>query len=196
VKAWTILTITYFNCETNFQCKLSFLFQHILSKSSISFISKSNCVGLYLFQISQFFYFAEGLVVCGVYHFDSFTDTECFLYLQHKSQVTHLSKLRQNTWHNPFGRTMALGSTQPLTEMSTRNISCGRGGGKGGRCLGLTTLPPSCADCLEIWEPQPSGNLRACPGIALPYVLHQNTILPRAMLDCYNVVVTEAYTVS
>jgi hypothetical protein len=25
-------------------------------------------------------------------------------------------------------------------------------GGKGGRCLGLTTLPPSFADCLEIWE--------------------------------------------
>jgi hypothetical protein len=28
-------------------------------------------------------------------------------------------------WHNPFGRTMALGSTQPLTEMCTRNISWG-----------------------------------------------------------------------
>jgi hypothetical protein len=28
-------------------------------------------------------------------------------------------------WHNPFGRTMALGLTQPLTEMSTRNISWG-----------------------------------------------------------------------
>ena len=27
------------------------------------------------------------------------------------------------SWHNPSGRTMALGSTQPLTEMSTRNIS-------------------------------------------------------------------------
>jgi hypothetical protein len=27
--------------------------------------------------------------------------------------------------HNPFGRTMALGSTQPLTEMSTRNIFWG-----------------------------------------------------------------------
>jgi hypothetical protein len=27
--------------------------------------------------------------------------------------------------HNPVGRTMALGSTQPLTEMSTRNISWG-----------------------------------------------------------------------
>jgi hypothetical protein len=30
-------------------------------------------------------------------------------------------------------------------------------GGKGGRCIGLTTLSPSCADCLEIWEPQPRG---------------------------------------
>ena len=28
-------------------------------------------------------------------------------------------------WHNPSGHTMALGLTQPLTEMSTRNISWG-----------------------------------------------------------------------
>ena len=28
-------------------------------------------------------------------------------------------------WLNPSCRTMALGSTQPLTEMSTRNISWG-----------------------------------------------------------------------
>jgi hypothetical protein len=28
-------------------------------------------------------------------------------------------------WHIPSSRTMALGLTQPLTEMSTRNISCG-----------------------------------------------------------------------
>jgi hypothetical protein len=61
-----------------------------------------------------------------------------------------------------FGRTVALGSTQPLTERSTRNISWG---GKGGRCVGLTTLPPSSADCLEIWGPQPPGTLRACPGL-------------------------------
>jgi len=26
-------------------------------------------------------------------------------------------------------------------------------GGKGGRCVGLTTLSPSCADCHEIWKP-------------------------------------------
>jgi len=36
---------------------------------------------------------------------------------------------------------------------------------KGGRCVGLTSLPPSCADCLEIWEPQTPGTLRACPGL-------------------------------
>ena len=29
-------------------------------------------------------------------------------------------------WHNPSGRTMALGLTQPLTEMSTRNVSWGQ----------------------------------------------------------------------
>ena len=58
---------------------------------------------------------------------------------------------------NPSGRTMSLGSTQPLTEMSTM-------AGKGGRCVGLT-LPPSYADCHEIWEPQPPGTLRACPGL-------------------------------
>jgi len=40
-------------------------------------------------------------------------------------------------------------------------------GDKGGRCVGLTTLPPSCADCLEIWKPQPPGNLRACQGLQL-----------------------------
>ena len=42
---------------------------------------------------------------------------------------------------------MALGSTQNLTEMNISNIS---GAGKEGRCVGLTTLPPSYVDCLEI----------------------------------------------
>jgi len=39
-------------------------------------------------------------------------------------------------------------------------------GGKGGRCIGPTTLPPSCADCLKLWRPEPSGNVRACPGLS------------------------------
>jgi len=38
-------------------------------------------------------------------------------------------------------------------------------GCKGGRCVGLTTLPPSCADCLDIWESQPPGTSRPCPGL-------------------------------
>jgi len=37
--------------------------------------------------------------------------------------------------------------------------------GKGGRCVGLTTLPPRSADCLEIWKPQPPGTLTAFPGL-------------------------------
>jgi len=71
---------------------------------------------------------------------------------------------------SPSGRTMALGSTQPLTEMSTRNISW-EGGGKGGRSVGPETLPPSRADCLEtsvsfnLLEPQ--GSVRYTE-VALP----------------------------
>jgi hypothetical protein len=69
-------------------------------------------------------------------------------------------------WHNPSGHTMALGLTEPLTKMSTRNISWG---GKGSRWVGLTTLPRAYASCLEVWEPQPPETLcsvQACNGIA------------------------------
>ena len=58
-------------------------------------------------------------------------------------------------WRKPSGRTVALGLTQHLTEMSTRNISWW---GKGDRYVGLTNLSASCADCLKIWKPQPPGN--------------------------------------
>jgi hypothetical protein len=60
-------------------------------------------------------------------------------------------------WHNHSGRTMALGLTQSLPEISTKN--------KDGRYIGLTTLPPSCADCLEIWESQLPGTLWVCPDL-------------------------------
>jgi hypothetical protein len=59
-------------------------------------------------------------------------------------------------WLDPFRRTMVLVSTQPLTEM----------GCKGGRCVGLTTLWPSCADCLRNARgPEPRGALEAGPCI-------------------------------
>jgi hypothetical protein len=45
--------------------------------------------------------------------------------------------------------------------MSTRNIP----GGKGGRCVRLTTLPPLRDECHEIWEPKPPGTLWATPGL-------------------------------
>jgi hypothetical protein len=45
----------------------------------------------------------------------------------------------------PSDRIMALGSNQPLVKMSTRNIPVG----KGDRCVGLTTSPPSGAECHE-----------------------------------------------
>jgi len=36
---------------------------------------------------------------------------------------------------------------------------------KGGQCAELTTLPPSIADCLEIWEPEHPGTVRTCLGL-------------------------------
>jgi len=42
------------------------------------------------------------------------------------------------------------------------------GGGKGGQCIGLTTLPPSCADCLEILGASTSCSPKVCTGIAVP----------------------------
>jgi len=58
--------------------------------------------------------------------------------------------------HNPSGHNMALGSTQSLKEILSG------GGGKGGQCIGLTTLPISCADSPADWEPHPFGTLNAC----------------------------------
>ena len=69
---------------------------------------------------------------------------------------------------NPSDRTMALGLTQPLTEMSTRSISWG----KGGRCVRLTTLPLSCAVVMKSGNLnflEPSGPLQACNGTDLPF---------------------------
>ena len=38
-------------------------------------------------------------------------------------------------------------------------------GSKSGRCLGMTALPPSCVECLEIRELELPGTLRACTGL-------------------------------
>jgi hypothetical protein len=55
---------------------------------------------------------------------------------------------------------MAVWSTQTLTEMSTRNISWGVKTA-GAKVYDLTTFMWR----LEIWDPQPPGSVRACPGL-------------------------------
>jgi hypothetical protein len=80
-------------------------------------------------------------------------------------------------WHNPSDRTIALGSTHPLTQMSIRNISCV---GKGSWCVGVTHLSHSCADCLELWEPQLPEILTACPWTVVRegVTIYPNSFLP------------------
>jgi hypothetical protein len=69
---------------------------------------------------------------------------------------------------------MALGSNQPLTKMSTRNIP----GDKGGRWVRLTTSTPSRAGCHEIWEPKTPGTLwgHTGPVTAILYFFYQYVI--------------------
>jgi len=70
---------------------------------------------------------------------------------------------------------MALGSTQPLTEMSTWSISWG----KGGRSVTLTTLPPSCAVFMKSGNLnflEPSGPHQVCNGTALHLAAALNSL--------------------
>jgi len=77
-------------------------------------------------------------------------------------------------WRNPFGPTMALEYTQPLTEMSTRTISWGlrRPVRKADN---LTTFM-----CRMSWNPgsfnflESSGPVQACNGIALPIFIYSS----------------------
>jgi len=63
------------------------------------------------------------------------------------------------------GRRVALGSTETQKQSY----------------VGLTVLLASSAGCLEIWEPQTPGTLRACSGIALhlllPVLIHRSLTL-------------------
>jgi len=72
-------------------------------------------------------------------------------------------------WHNPSGRTMAQGSTQPVTEMSTRNISwrVKAAGERGWQLYHLHVPIVLKSESLNLLEP--SGPVQACNGIAFTF---------------------------
>jgi hypothetical protein len=82
-------------------------------------------------------------------------------------------------FHNSSVHIMALGLTQPLTEMSTRNVSWGGVGGR--QPVRRRTFPPSCvpivlkSGSLNLLEP--SGPVQACNGIALPLPSHHTNFV-------------------
>jgi len=81
---------------------------------------------------------------------------------------------------------MTLGSTQPLTEMSTMRISWG----KDGWCVRLITLPPSRAVVMKSGNLnflQPSGPLQVCNGTAylsVGFIIRKTWVFGRARGSC------------
>jgi hypothetical protein len=87
---------------------------------------------------------------------------------------------------NASGRTMSLGSTQLLTEISTRNFLWGA------KAAG-TTLPSSCSDFQKkkkkkrSWKPQPPGVLGACLGVNIKtfrlylFMIHESVSIMRRL---------------
>ena len=71
-------------------------------------------------------------------------------------------------WHNPSGRSKALGLTQPLIEMSAKNIYWGKkaAGAKGCQPSHVHVSIVLKFGSLSLLEP--SGHVQACNGIALP----------------------------
>jgi hypothetical protein len=78
-------------------------------------------------------------------------------------------------WPNPSGRTMTLGLTQPLTKMSTRDVSWGsrRPVCRADNLHVAIVLKSGSLNLLEL-----SGPVQACNGIALPAPLSLPLPLP------------------
>ena len=97
-------------------------------------------------------------------------------------------------WHNPSGRTMALGLTQPLTEMSTRNISWGVkvASAYGWQPYHLQVLTVLKSGSLNLLEP--SGPVQACNGIVLLF-LHVLATTASHYLAFYKLWYMKNYTI-
>ena len=86
-------------------------------------------------------------------------------------------------WRNPSGRTMALGSTQPLTEMSTRNISWGvkAAGAYDWQLYHLHVPIVLKSESLHLLEP--SGPVKACNRTAFASWQRHTYVIPEAVIQ-------------
>ena len=85
----------------------------------------------------------------------------------------------------PSGRTMALGTTQPITQMSTRDISwpVKAAGAQGWQPCYLHVPIVLKSGNLNLLEP--SGPVQACNGIALPFFFNLQTPHFKYLLNKY-----------
>ena len=86
-------------------------------------------------------------------------------------------------WHNPSGRTMALGSTQPLTEMSTRCISWGvkAAGAKGWQPYHHPVPLSWNLGTLTSWNPL--GHSRTLTGLLYIFIYSTTNVVKRTLLN-------------
>jgi hypothetical protein len=86
----------------------------------------------------------------GVYFASIFRVEVCNNQRMELTSVVNQSKASNNTTVHITNSTIALGSTQPLTEMSTRNLP----GGKGRQAHKAENLTAICQHIVQkLWEP-------------------------------------------
>jgi len=100
-------------------------------------IQLTNCIGSITSEILRALFFSDFDILCCKNVQTYWWVLEFVRGTRWRSWLRHFTTNRRVAgsipdgvtgifhWHNPSGRTMALGLTQPLTEMSTRNISWG-----------------------------------------------------------------------
>ena len=133
---WTVRLLSL--CDKYFSVHEFFLFFHMLIRHTVLYCTLCRCVEIRHRYIK--------IWLCTV----TFWGTWWCSWLGHCTAKV-MTSIPNDTieifhWHNTSGSTVIMGSAHSLAEMSTRNISCG---GKGGQCIGLTTIAHSWAYFLE-----------------------------------------------